>query len=693
VHAIGGADLVVDLALIMLVAAITTVLFQRLRQPVVLGYLLAGVIVGPHLPVPLFTDENVARHLSELGVILLMYGLGLELSLGKLIQVAPTAGVVAVIECSLQLWAGYALGRAFGGTAIESLFVGAMVAISSTTIIVKTFAEQRIGGRFADLVFGVLVVEDLVAILLLAILTAIGSGARLSPHALAVTVARLVIFLLATLAFGMLIVPRAVRAILRLERPETTVVSVVGICFGFALLARSFGYSVALGAFLGGALVGESGEGHHIAELIAPVRDVFAAIFFVSVGMLIDPRVIVAHWGMILAMMAVVIVGKVVGVSVGAFLTGNGVPTSVRAGMTFAQIGELSFIIAALGVSLGAVRPFLYPEAVSVSALTALTTPWLIRVAGPLAASLDRRLPRAVQTYAALYGSWIDRLREVRQQRTQWARIRGLVLRLLADVCGIAAVTIGLSLSAPAVYRMAARLRGAAHLGWTSTPLAARAVLIAAGVLLAAPFGVGAVRVARALGLRLAREALPAGQSVDLAAAPRRALVVTVQIAILLAAGIPLLAVTQPFVRSAAGPVILGVLLAALVVPLWRSATNLQEHVRAGAQLIVEELAAQGRRGHERAVRPAAVDRVLAGIGGATPVHLLAGSPAVGRTLKQLALRGRTSAAVVAIDRGAAGLVFPTGDEPLAEGDVLVLTGSREAVQAAQALLAPEKSP
>jgi CPA2 family monovalent cation:H+ antiporter-2 len=687
---LGSADLVVDLAVIMLVAAVTTVLFQRLRQPVVLGYLLAGVIVGPHLPVPLFADESVARHLSELGVILLMFSLGLELSLAKLIQVAPTAGVVAIIECSLQLWAGYAVGRAMGGTSVEGLFVGGMVAISSTTIILKAFAEQRIGGRFADLVFGVLIVEDLVAILLLALLTVIGSGARLSPQAVAVTVAKLAIFLLATLAFGMLIVPRAVRAILRLERAETTVVAVVGICFGFALLARSFGYSVALGAFLGGALVAESGAGHQINELIAPVRDVFAAIFFVSVGMLIDPRVIVEHWGAILALILVVVVGKVVGVSVGAFLTGNGVPTSVRAGMSFAQIGELSFIIAALGLSLGAIRPFLYPEAVSVSALTALTTPWLIRAAGPVASFLDRRLPRAVQTYAALYGAWIDRLRQVRQRGTTWARIRRLILRLLADVCGIAAVTIGASLSAPAIDRAASRL------GWTPSPLVARGILIVVGVVLATPFGVGAVRVARALGLRLALEALPAEDNVDLSAAPRRALVVTIQIAILLAAGIPLLAVTQPFVRSAAGPALLVVLLALLVVPLWRSATNLDEHVRAGAQLVVEELAAQGRRGREAASNaqgPSALDRVLAGIGGATQVRLAAGSPAIGRTLKQLELRGLTSAAVVAIDRGPAGVIFPTGDESLADGDVLVLTGSREAVEAAQGILAAGKLP
>ncbi|HVR63473.1 MAG TPA: cation:proton antiporter, partial [Polyangia bacterium] len=187
----------------MAVAAVTTVLFQRLRQPLVLGYLLAGLIVGPHLPIPLFADQVVARNLSELGVILLMFSLGLEFRLRKLIRVAPVAGVVALIECSLQLWLGYAVGRALGWTGYESLCLGAMIAISSTTIIVKAFAEQGIGGPLGELVFGILIVEDLVAVLLLAVLTAVGSGAGLSAGALAVTVARLAAFLIGTVAFGM----------------------------------------------------------------------------------------------------------------------------------------------------------------------------------------------------------------------------------------------------------------------------------------------------------------------------------------------------------------------------------------------------------------------------------------------------------------------------------------------------------
>jgi CPA2 family monovalent cation:H+ antiporter-2 len=674
----GRVDLVFDLAAIMLVAAATTALFQRLRQPVVLGYLLAGVIVGPHLPIPLFTDETAARTLSELGVILLMFSLGLEFSLRRLIQVAPTAGIVALLECSLTFWVGYGAGRALGWTGTQSLFLGAMLAISSTTIIVKAFGEQAIGGRLAELVYGILIVEDLVAILLLALLTAVGSGARMSAGALAATLGKLALFLVATLAFGMLLVPRVVRAVVRLQRSEITVVAATGVCFGFALLARAFGYSVALGAFLGGALVAESGVERPIAHLVEPVRDVFAAIFFVSVGMLLDPRVIAAHAGLVLLLALVVALSKIAGVTTGAFLTGNGIATSVRAGMSFAQIGEFSFIIAGLGLSLGEIPGYLYPVAVAVSALTAFTTPWSIRAAGRVAALLDRRLPHAMQTYAALYGAWLDRLRDVRASRSTWARIRRLAFRLFLDTGVVAAVVIAASLSMPRVERAVARL------GWISTPWAARALVIAVGLALAAPFALGAVRVARALGLRLALEALPSTGAVDLSLAPRRALVVTIQIAILLVAGVPLMAVTQPFVPWISGPALLLAILAGLIVPLWRNATNLEDHVRAGAQIVIERLGAQGAAAGEP--HPDAADRALAGIGAPTPVRLAGGSPALGRSLKELQLRGRTSATVVAIDRAGA-VLYPTGDEPLQEGDVLVLTGSAEAVAAARVLL------
>ena len=281
-----------NLALVLCVAAVTSLLFQRLHQPVVFGYLFAGMLIGPHIPVPLVADEGLVHTLAELGVILLMFALGLEFSLRKLFRVAPTAGIIALLQCSAMIFLGFGLGRLFGWTVLESVYAGAIIAISSTTIILKAFAEQKVSGKVADIVFGVLIIEDLIAILLIAILMTVSSGGNLGPWELTRTGMRLAAFLVGLIAVGLLVVPRLVRATVRLGSPETTLVTAVGISFATALLALSFGYSVALGAFIGGSLVAESGQAEKIEHLVAPVRDMFAAIFFVAVGMLIDPALI-----------------------------------------------------------------------------------------------------------------------------------------------------------------------------------------------------------------------------------------------------------------------------------------------------------------------------------------------------------------------------------------------------------------
>src|SRR6266571_267052 len=285
-----------SLTIVLGVAAVTTVVFQRLRQPVVLGYIIAGLIVGPHVPIPLVADPVVVQTLSELGVILLLFSLGLEFSLRRLAEVGPTAGLTALLETSFMIWLGFTIGRLLGWTGLESLFAGAVIAISSTTIIAQAFEEQGVTGKLRQLVLGILIAEDLIAVLLIAVLTGVASGSGLAPGPLAATVARLVGFLVALITVGLLLVPRAMRAVSRLNRRQTTLVASIGICFAVALLARAFGYSVALGAFLAGSLVAESGEEKQVERLVGPVRDVFGAVFFVSVGMLFDPALIVRHW-------------------------------------------------------------------------------------------------------------------------------------------------------------------------------------------------------------------------------------------------------------------------------------------------------------------------------------------------------------------------------------------------------------
>jgi CPA2 family monovalent cation:H+ antiporter-2 len=691
----------VALTIVLGVAAVTTVVFQRLHQPVVLGYIMAGFIIGPNVPIPLVADEQIVRTLSELGVILVMFSLGLEFSLGKLFKLGPSAGLTALLETSLMVWLGFLTGQLFGWTTIESLFAGAIIAISSTTIIAKAFEEQNVRGPLRERVMSVLIVEDLIAILLMATLTAIATGSGLSAAKMAATTAKLALFLVALVGIGLLVVPRAVRTVNRLGRPETTLVASIGFCFAVSLLAHELGYSVALGAFIAGSLIAESGEHKQIEHLVQPVRDVFAAIFFVSVGVLIDPALIARYWQAIAVLTAVVLSGKVVGVALGAFLTGNSVRTSVQSGMSLAQIGEFSFIIAGLGLTLRATGEFVYPVAVAVSAITALTTPWLIKASGPVANFVDRKMPPPMQTFVALYGSWVEQFRSGPKENTRMSATRRLVRLLILDLALLVSIAIGTSVG---MASMAPFVRAKLGLPLSSARFLIMAVAIALGI----PLVAGVVRVARRLGASIAETALPAALEgrVDLAAAPRRALVVTLQLALVLLTGLPLLAITQPVLGGAYAPVVFVVLLVVLGVAFWRGATNLQGHVTAGAQAIVEALIAQAHKGgvpasrsDSQAARAPANDalsqvhQLLPGLGAPTPVQLADNSPAVGKSLAELNLRGITGATVLAITRGGHGLLVPTAKEVLHAGDTLALAGTHDAIDAARALLLTGDSP
>jgi len=668
-----------DAALIAGAAALFATVFQRLGLPLVTGYLLAGLAVGPHLHLGISVDPALAQPLSEIGVILLMFTLGLEFSLRRLVRIAPSGGLVAVIECSFVAWLGYVLARALDFSTTESIFVGALCAISSTTIVAKTFGEKNIRGHLAEIVFSVLVAEDLIAILLLAGLTAVTGAGAVSAVFLGRTTLRLIAFLAVLLVAGMLLVPRLVRWIARLGRGEIMVMTCLGLAFGFAFVAQEAGYSVAFGGFIAGALVAESGESKLAERLVRPIRDLFAGVFFVSIGMLIDPKAMAEHPVAILALTAVVIVGKVAGVSLASFVAGNGVRPSIQAGMSLAQIGEFSFIIAGLGTQVGALRGFFFPVAIAVSAFTSLLTPFLVQRSAGVAAFVDGKLPHPAQTYAALYGSWVQALGQTRSRPPEWMRVRRLAAFLVLDVAIIASLVIASSLGR---VRVAELVAGRLH------PLVAQILLVALTVALALPFFWSALRSARKLGFALAEGAFPRKGDVDLAEAPRRALRATLNLTILFAAGAPLVAMTQPFLpRSIPFALVLVIGVALLALPFWRSATNLQGHVRAGTQAIVETLLAQSRSGAHSSGSLDELRSILPGIGEPTAITVSGNAVCIGSSLKELNLRGLTGATVLAIERGSAEVVVPTADEVLRDHDTLVLTGTHEAVKAAREFL------
>jgi CPA2 family monovalent cation:H+ antiporter-2 len=675
-------------ALVLCTAAVTTVVFHRLKQPVILGYLLAGLLVGPHITPMLTADAATTETLAEIGVILLLFAIGLEFSVRRLLRVGGSVTVTAVIDVSLMAWLGVGIGRLLGWTFREALFTGAMITTSSTTIIAKTFEERPVDPKLREQVMGVLVVEDLVAVLFLAGLGTL-TGSDAASTSMMVTVLRLLTLLFVWVTVGLIVVPRVIRRIVKMVRPETIVITSIGLCFAFALLARALGYSVALGAFIAGSLIAESGRGKQVAELVAPVRDLFAAVFFVAIGMLIDPALVAQHWGVVLLLTVVVILGKLVAVGLGAFLAGRGTNTAIRTGLSMAQIGEFSFIIVSLGVATSAVRAFLFPVAVAVSAITTLATPWLIGSSDGIAAWVDRKLPRPLQTYATLYASWLDDLRRAPARRTRGDLLRGMLRWLALDAVLVAAVIIAAFLGYPPLVKV---------LAGRVDPQVTAIVLALLALAVATPFGIGVVRTARGIAMMLSRIALPGTGKVDRADAPRRALVVTLEIAILLLTALPVLALTQPFLPPFRGALVLGAALALLAVTAWRSAQNLEGHMRAGAELLVDAVRSALPSEYatvemEIPTLEGSADRfttathMLPGLGAPTPFRIEAGQRAVGRTLEELEVRGRTGATVLGLARAGVGIAAPGKDERLAVGDTLVLVGTREAVDAAMRLL------
>ena len=672
-----------ELVIVLGLAAVTTVVFQKLRQPVVLGYLITGLIIGPHVPTGIVADTVLIGTLSELGVIMLMFTIGLEFSIRRIAQVGAGAALTTAIEVGLMFSLGYLAGELLGFTGKESLFTGACVAVSSTMLVAKSFEEQRASQTVKGLVFAVLVFEDMIAIVLLALLTGVAGGAGLGGRELAETSGKLLGFLLLLLVGGLFIVPRFIRLIARFERPEVLLIAVLAICFAMALLAEKAGYSVALGAFLAGMLVSESGEGGKVEHMVAPFRDVFAAVFFVAVGASIDPAEMWANVVPILALTALVVFGKLVGVTVGAFLAGNGLDRSLRAGLSLGQVGEFSFIIAGLGIATGATGGFLLPVVVGVSCLTALSTPRMMRLSDRVGGWIDAHLPQRVQAFVGFYGSWIQGIRSGPRRNSLWSRLRLPLLMLLADSVLLGATVVATALLLPRLGTLAAE-------ELSLEPAVARAVVIAAAVVVGALFLFGVLRRSRRIATTLAAEVLPPSPEgkLDLGTAPRRMLVVTLELAVVLFVGLPLVAALQPFVP--AGLLALGLVVGGIGFTMWRSFANFQGHVRAGSELIVEALARQSRS----AAKPELDDvrAMLPGIPGLSPVRLVRGSPVVGRSLLDINLRALTGATVLAIHREGDASVLPTADAVLRAGDVLALAGPPEAIEAAERLVAPVAS-
>ncbi len=657
----------------MIVAGVVTLLCHRFKQPVVLGYILAGLIIGPHTPpFPLVQERETIETLAELGIIFLMFSLGLEFNLRKVKQVGQSAALAAVLEISVMIAIGYGLGRGFGWGTMDSIFLGAMLAISSTTILIKALGELGLRKeRFAELIFGILIIEDILAIIMIALLSGIAMTGSMDVAAVGTTIGRLAIFLVMVLVIGLIAVPRLLNHVGRYKSDEMLLVTVLGLCFGSSLLAVKMGYSVALGAFVIGAVIAEARDLARIERLTQPLRDMFSAVFFVAIGLLIDPALLRTYAWPIAIITVTFILGKVLACSLGMFLAGNRPRTALRVGMGLAQIGEFSFIIAALGLSLNVTSDFLYPIAVAVSVLTTLLTPYLIRGSDGLVSRLGRATPRPVGEALDLYTRWTAALKHAGKRHQGLAVVRSLVWQNLLNVALIAGVFVSAAFAARS--SLVQTLPGLERL-----PGGARTAFWTLAVVVALPIYVATFRKLQALGMMLAEISIPAtaGRHVTIL----RRVVENMFLALCVAG----LGVITLLLSSTILPPrhLLLELLVVIGVAVFFFGTTFNRLYTRGKFALVETWT----QPHSEPQGPALPLPALLRDAAMDSVVIVAGAVA-GKRIRELALRAETGASIVAIERVGRTIVNPGPDEELQEGDQVLLLGDRQQLAMAAKVL------
>ena len=668
-----------DLAVVMIAAGIVTLLFQRLKQPVVLGYIVAGILIGPNFSA-LFLEEDGFRlvhdretieSLAELGMVFLMFSLGLEFNLRKLGRVAATALVAAPLAIMLMVFLGYQVGQLMGWTPVSSLFLGAIISIASTSVIVKVLKEMKCDREpFAELIYGILIVEDLLGVVMIVLLTGIASTGDLGFQSMLISTGKLLVFLVTVPVVGLLLIPRLLNFVARFESNERLLVAVLGLCFGTALVAAKLGFSVALGAFLVGAVMAESSQIHRIESLVEPVRDLFTAVFFVAIGLLVDPVLLWKHIVPIVGVSIVVIVGQVLGNTFGTVVAGHDLRTAVRVGTGLSQIGEFSFVIATLGLTLGVTDPSLYPIVIGVALVTTVFTPSLIRCADGVTDHILRTAPKPLVGYLALYKDWVERFKGGQWNSLAWKLSRKWILQMAINMLLVAGIILG------AAYL--ARLQPVWLTKWNLKLDTLRTVLWGASLIFSLPMIIANLRKLQALGM-LISEATVSHNRAGERTQSLRAVVANA----CLIAGTTGMILSVTLLSSALLPP-LKIMLALMVVVAvvawlqWRFLVR----VYARAQIAIKETLesheiSQSREVEKELLRAAHLERVC----------LNKGSAVLGQAIAVLRLREKTGVSIVGIERDGERILNPGGGEVILEGDVVLLLGEKDQLEQARAKL------
>ena len=662
-------NLVRDLAIILVSAGAFTIISKALKQPLILGYIIAGFLVGPHISwFPGITSEETVHQWSEIGIIFLMFGLGLEFSFKKLLKVGSSALVTAGSKFLGVFVIGFVAGQAMGWTAMESIFLGGLLSMSSTMVVLKSYDDMGLKGKpWAGMVFGTLVVEDLIAILLMVLLSTMAVSNRFAGGEMLFNLLKLAFFLILWFLVGIYLIPTVLKRARRFLSDEILLIVSIGLCFGMVALAEAVGFSSALGAFVMGSILAETTESEHIEHLVSPIKDLFGAIFFVSVGMMVAPAVIGEHWLTILIITLIVMLTHILFAGAGILMTGGGLQNAVNTGFSLAQLGEFGFIIAGVGVNLGVMRGFIYPVIIAVSVLTTFTTPYMIKLAGPAYGGLLKILP----------DKWIARIDAPEQksrtsaaEQNEWKKLlKSYFLRIVLYGVVLLAIMIG---SKQFLEPLAGRLFPA----WS--PFLHNLLVVVVTLLVMAPF---------LYGLAISSGSINASASKLLAEKPSNkwpiaGLVLT---RTFIAISMIISVIASHF--HLAGWAIVLLIIGGVVFIL--SARRTMHRYSALEQRFLSNLNEKEEAERRRRPVTTSVQNKMAGYD--VHLELLEVAPDsifAGKALREIPFRAETGANLIKIQRGSQSITIPSGDVCIYPHDRLLAVGTTDQIARLRTMLA-----
>ena len=645
-------SLISDLAVILVSAGLVTLLFKKLKQPVVLGYVVAGILAGPSIEeIPTVSDVESIRIWADIGVIFLLFALGLDFSFKKLMKVGGTAVIGAITIVIGMMTAGYATGLTLGWGHMNSLFLGGMLSMSSTKIIFKAFDDMVLRNqRFAGVVFCILVVEDLFAVLLMVLLSTVAVSKHVEGMELLNSVVKLGVFLLFCFVVGIYLIPSFLKQTKRFLNEETMLIVTIGLCLGMVMIATQAGFSSALGAFVMGSILAETVEAERIERLIKPVKDLFGAIFFVSVGMLIDPAMLWEYKVPILIITVVVMVGQICFASLGVLLSGQPIKIAIQSGFSLAQIGEFAFIIASLGLTLKVTDSFLYPIVVAVSVVTTFFTPYMIRLSDPAYRLADRWIPARWKEWLTKFAAGSTTIR----QKSTWHKLLKALARIVGTYTAVTLVLIFLMLRfiAPLIQTYIPGIRG--------NLIALTLILVVISPML------------RAIMMKK-NHSTEFQQLWHDSKFNRGPLISLIILRIVLCAGILMLPIAR-LVNAAAG---LLLAICSVLILLIITSKRLKKHSILMERRFFSNLSARELEEERHApINQRFANHLLERDLHLADFEVKQNSPSMGKSLKELNFRQKCNVNVVTIIRGEQRINIPGGEERLYPFDKLVVVGA-----------------